>query len=92
MEELGNLPKAEAYCREYLMLLRQRNADPLTEASTQTILGRILLAQGKAAEAETELRPALAVRDEKLPDDWRTQLTRSLLGCSLLVGGGVCGC
>ena len=46
-------------------------------------LARAYLAD-KPEGAESLVREALAVREKKLPDDWRTFEARSLLGGSLL--------
>ncbi len=46
-------------------------------------LGLALLEQKKWAEAEPLLREALAIREQRNPDDWRTFNTRSLLGGAL---------
>src|SRR5207248_1672140 len=43
-----------------------------------------LLKEQKWAEAEPVLRECLKIRAAKLPDDWSTFNTRSLLGASLL--------
>ena len=38
----------------------------------------------KPTEAEPILRQSLAIHDKKIPDDWTTFETRSLLGASLI--------
>ena len=43
-----------------------------------------LLAEGKFAEAEPPASECLTIREQKLPDDWRTFNARSMLGGSLL--------
>jgi hypothetical protein len=43
-----------------------------------------LLRQHKCTDAESLLRDCLTIREQKLPDDWTTCNTRSLLGGSLL--------
>jgi TolA-binding protein len=47
-------------------------------------LGRSLLLQDKYVDAEAVLRDGLRIRAKKLPDDWGTFHTRSLLGEALL--------
>ncbi|HVM47584.1 MAG TPA: tetratricopeptide repeat protein, partial [Candidatus Acidoferrum sp.] len=49
--------------------------------ATQT---RDLLAAGKFAEAEPLARQCLALREKRVPDDWRTFNARSMLGGALL--------
>ncbi len=48
------------------------------------LLGSTLLAAQKYGEAEPVIREALAIRESKLPDDWRTSNTQSMLGATLL--------
>jgi hypothetical protein len=47
-------------------------------------LGLTLLKQEKFAEAEPLLGECLRIREAKIPDDWSTFNTRSMLGGSLL--------
>ena len=47
-------------------------------------LGSALLKQQKWAEAQTDLKQCLALREKAQPDDWSTFYTRSLLGDCLL--------
>jgi tetratricopeptide (TPR) repeat protein len=49
-----------------------------------TNLGLTLLKQHRYAEAESVLRESLAIREEKLPDDWLRFHTMSALGDALL--------
>ena len=53
-------------------------------AGTLANLGRCLLHQGKHAEAEPLLRRSLAIRPERLADDWTRFNMLSLLGASLM--------
>ncbi|MSU51737.1 MAG: tetratricopeptide repeat protein [Opitutus sp.] len=46
-------------------------------------LGRVLLDQQKFSDAGSVLREALVIREKKLPDEWQTFNTRSLLGGAL---------
>jgi hypothetical protein len=57
--------------------------DPRT-ARVMAQLGMLLVKQDKYTEAEALLRECLTVREAKLPDDWTTFDTRSMLGGSLL--------
>ena len=52
-------------------------------AGTLANLGRCLLHQGRHAEAEPLLRRCLAIREERLADDWTRFNAMSLLGASL---------
>jgi eukaryotic-like serine/threonine-protein kinase len=47
-------------------------------------LGSIYLEQGRWSDAESVLREALAIREQKQPDAWTTFNTKSQLGASLL--------
>ena len=64
---------------------RQAKLGPDHPATLQSLnnLARAYLA-GRRAEAERLLRQALEIRQKKLPDDWATFDTRSLLGGILL--------
>jgi serine/threonine protein kinase len=64
---------------------RQAKLGPKHPATLQSMnnLARAYLAV-QGGEAETLLRQALAIRQDKLPDDWATFDTRSLLGGILL--------
>ena len=56
--------------------------DPETLAAMNN-LGRLYL-DVKPAQAEPLLRQSMAIHDQKIPDDWSTFETRSLLGASLI--------
>ncbi len=62
-------------------------ADHLDLAQGRTLLGSLLLAEGRPAEAEAVLRAALTTRRAKLPGHWLTANTESLLGAALLARG-----
>ena len=81
----GDHAKAEPLFRELLEVVRKRT-DPgrRDTASWQARLGLNLLQQKRLDEAEQLLREALAVRQDKEPDDWRTFNTQSILGGVLL--------
>jgi hypothetical protein len=53
-------------------------------AATLAWLGANLLRQQKYAEAETEIAASLAIRAQRIPDDWITGSTRSMLGGVIL--------
>jgi tetratricopeptide (TPR) repeat protein len=63
---------------------KQFGPEHLRTAGVLANLGRNLLKQGNCAESERVLRQCLAIRAKKLPDDWQTSHTRSLLGGALL--------
>lgn len=57
---------------------------PGLSAGCLTLLGRLHMREGRYAEAETELRESLALREKANPDEWMTYVVRSLLGECLL--------
>jgi serine/threonine protein kinase len=58
--------------------------DSLRLAAALHILGNNLVLEQRYSEAEPYLRECLAIRAEKLPNDWRTYNSQSNLGASLL--------
>ena len=93
LQSMGNLALAYQDARrlaEALPLLEEAQArgkaglgadHPVTLRSMSN-LARAYLA-GNPAQAEPLIREALAIREQKTPDDWRTSEVRSLLGGSL---------
>jgi serine/threonine protein kinase len=83
--DAGQHAKAEPLLRE-LLDRRRRNDGPESPATADVLalLARHLVRQQQYAEAEPTLRECLEIREEKLPDDWRTFMTRLLLGTALL--------
>ena len=81
----GQHAKAEQLLRDGLERARKQfgSADPRTAAAMGQ-LGMNLVQQRNWAEAEPLLRRALAIRQARLPDDWVTFDSRSLLGGLLL--------
>jgi len=60
-------------------------SDNLDVAAVQVEYGRALLALRSPAEAETQLREGLRVREAALPEDhWRVAVARSLMGQALV--------
>jgi len=53
-------------------------------ADTLARFADILLTEGKFAEVDPPARECLAIREKKLPEDWRTYNMRSFLGRGLL--------
>jgi serine/threonine protein kinase/tetratricopeptide (TPR) repeat protein len=83
-EQLNDFPRAEVIFREVLVSrLRKDGADSTSAAAARAHLGRNLLGQQKFADAMPVLRDALVIREKKLPDNWQTFDTRSLLGGAL---------
>jgi tetratricopeptide (TPR) repeat protein len=83
--EVGKLDQADRLWRD--LLERQRkNSGPKSADTAAALawLGDNLLKQQRYAEAESLLRECLAIREQKLPDDWRCFNARSLLGGALL--------
>jgi eukaryotic-like serine/threonine-protein kinase len=77
--------RAEALRRKWLAVLGERFGPASIEsAEEQTNLGWNLVQQRQWPEAAALLRPALAVRREKQPDEWTTFNTQSILGEALL--------
>jgi hypothetical protein len=84
-ERAGQLDKAEGWRRQWLAAVKQQaGADSPAYAGELAALGLNLLQQKKWAEAEPILRECLAIREKKVPDDWRTFNTQSLIGGALL--------
>jgi eukaryotic-like serine/threonine-protein kinase len=84
-EAKGDLAQAEVVYREQLDDLRTRlPADDLGLAGQLAQLTLTLLAERKFDQAEAVGREALAIREKKSPDDWRSFSTRSMVGASLL--------
>jgi tetratricopeptide (TPR) repeat protein len=80
-----NYAGAESWRRKWLVVLEERHgALSVEHAQEQAQLGWNLVQQGKWTEAETMLRQALTVRQEKQPDEWRTFNTCSVLGDAIL--------
>jgi serine/threonine protein kinase/tetratricopeptide (TPR) repeat protein len=97
IRQFGSHAAAETYSRaarhaevepllcELVAIARQSaGADSPTYAEHLAPLGQNLLAQHKHFQAEAVLRECLAIRQKKLPDDWVTFNTRSMLGAALL--------
>jgi serine/threonine protein kinase/tetratricopeptide (TPR) repeat protein len=81
----GRFASAEPIYREYLARIRKQFGPE--HANTAMALGGLclcLLRQKKYDEAEPVARDCLAIRARKLPDDWQTYSTRSMLGAALL--------
>ena len=83
--KLGQPEKAEPLWRELAVFWKEKaGADSPQYAAELHPLGQSLLEQHKPAEAEPLLRECLMIRETKLPEDWQTCDTRSMLGGSLL--------
>jgi serine/threonine-protein kinase len=84
-ESLGRWADAEPLHRNDLALRRKTaKPDSLMLADNLTNLGRNLLKQKKASDAEPLLRESLAIRGKAAPDDWCAYDAMSLLGEALI--------
>jgi len=84
-EEAKQFDRAEAWRRKWLAVIERRSgAKSMEYADELAGLGWNLLQQRKWAEAEKVLRECLHIRQEKRPDHWSTDNTRSMLGGALL--------
>jgi serine/threonine protein kinase len=83
-QDAGKLDQADRLLRDLLELRRKKNS-PKSAATAEPLamLGWNLLRQQQYIEAESFLRECLAIREQKLPDEWRFN-TASLLGGALL--------
>jgi serine/threonine protein kinase/tetratricopeptide (TPR) repeat protein len=85
LTDLGDFGGIEVLRCEQLEALRRRLATDDPElASVIVELASALLEEKKFTEAEPLARECLAIREKKLPDDWRTFNARSMLGATLL--------
>jgi eukaryotic-like serine/threonine-protein kinase len=81
---LGKIDEAIALQEECLELfIAQLGADHPDSAYSMACLARNCLDAGRYSEAEKYARECLRIRREKMPDDWLTYNTMSLLGRSL---------
>ena len=80
----NRLAKSVPLFEEVLQRRRARfGPDNPSTLSTMDNLGRVYLAE-KPIQAESIFREALVIREKKVPDEWLTSYTRSMLGASLL--------
>jgi serine/threonine protein kinase/tetratricopeptide (TPR) repeat protein len=85
-EAMGQPAEAEPLRRELVAFWKQRaGPSSLPYAGEMAWLGRNLLLQEKATEAEAVIRECLAVRQKAEPDAWTTFNAQSLLGAALLL-------
>jgi tetratricopeptide (TPR) repeat protein len=83
--ESGRLDEAKTVLEEAATKRRKLlGADDLEVATIEANLARVLCDQGRWGEAEPWAQESLSIRQAKLPDDWRTFNSRSLLGGALL--------
>jgi tetratricopeptide (TPR) repeat protein len=88
LERLKRYEEAESWRRRWLAVLEGRSGtESVAYAAELTSLGSNLIRQQRWADAEPVLRKALAIRQAKLKDDWKTFNTQALLGTSLLGKG-----
>jgi serine/threonine protein kinase/tetratricopeptide (TPR) repeat protein len=85
LSDQGKQTEAEAVYREALATQKKLLGDDHPDvASALASLTKTLLAEKRFTEAESAARECLGIREHKLPNDWRTFNTRSMLGGSLL--------
>jgi tetratricopeptide (TPR) repeat protein len=84
-EKKGRLAEATGLTREILTLGKGTFApENPVRLKTLELLGRLSIAQGKYADAESAFRDAWMGRKKNAPDHWRTAITTSWLGEALL--------
>jgi len=84
-EEAKQFDRAEAWRRKWLAVIQDRHGDKsVAYADELAGLGLNLLQQQKWPEAEKVLQECLQILQEKRPDHWTTDNTRSMLGGALL--------
>jgi eukaryotic-like serine/threonine-protein kinase len=83
-EAAGKLDQAQRVYSDMLASWRKRDPKSPDFAGAAGSLGLNLLKQHKCAEAEPVLRECLAIRVEKLPDNWLRFNTMSMLGDALV--------
>ncbi len=87
-EKQHRLPEAEQAYKQALALRRQFLGDQHPEvARSLHALSVLLQRQGREAEAGPLASEALAIFEKKIPDDWQTFSSRSLLGASFAAQG-----
>ena len=85
IELQGRLDEAEHILDDALRISLQLGDDNPRVVTIMAHLARVHIAQGRAAEAEPDLRRVLAVRQRTLPKGhWQIGQAQSLLGASLL--------
>jgi len=83
--DAGQYDKAALVGRELLDRRRLMDGpESLPVADVLALLGRNLVRQEKYVEAEATLGECLKIRGQKIPDNWRTFMTRLMLGTALL--------
>jgi tetratricopeptide (TPR) repeat protein len=84
LAELGDSAASEALYQEQLSEVRASvGADDLDLAAAMAQLVLVMVGEAKFTAAEPLARESLAIREKKLPEDWRTFNSRRLLGASL---------
>jgi eukaryotic-like serine/threonine-protein kinase len=84
-EHIKQFSDAEPWRRKWLPVVKKRSgARSSPYARELASLGANLLQQQKWIDAESVLREALAIREQKEPGGWKTRRTQSLLGAALL--------
>jgi tetratricopeptide (TPR) repeat protein len=88
LRDRGRYARADSLYAHALAMWREREGDDEGIAAGLTGYGRLRLRQGRAAEADSMLREALAVARKHHPDtDERVAQARTDLGAALLAQG-----
>jgi serine/threonine protein kinase/Tfp pilus assembly protein PilF len=81
----GKFDQAECLARDFLERVRKKDESKSADnAGALAVLGYMLLKQQKDTAAEPFLRECLAIREQKMPDEWGRYNTVSVLGGALL--------
>jgi serine/threonine protein kinase/Tfp pilus assembly protein PilF len=81
----GKHDQADRLVRDVLERLRKKDGTKSDETALMlAMLGKLLLRQQQYCTAEPLLRECLAIREQKLPDDWSRYNALSMLGGALL--------
>ncbi len=81
------LPEAVDVAEKLLEAARQRKVSEIELSGMLAVAGDAQLEAGDCAKAESLLQDCLAIRKRKMPDEWRTYNTMSLLGQCLMMQG-----
>jgi tetratricopeptide (TPR) repeat protein len=88
LDRVGRPADADGWRRKWLPVVKDRaGGESADYAAVLADLGLSLLGQRKWAEAVPILQECLAVREKRLPGDWRTAYTRCMLGAAVLGEG-----
>jgi eukaryotic-like serine/threonine-protein kinase len=84
LEQQGSLAELDRMLSRTVDFMRKRYGPDSAEAAlAMAPRVHVLLLEGKFVEAEEPAREALAIREQRSPDDWTIFHTQSMLGASL---------